>query len=322
MGHGWRRTRVTLEACVERRSCARWVRPPRPPRRIRQLVDAGMDVARLNLSHGSYEDHERVYAHGPAAADEQRPRRRDPGRPAGPEDPARRLRRRSGQALRGRQFTITTRDVPGDADHLRDDVRGPARRRQRPATRSSSTTAAPARVAEVDGTDVTTTRRGRRQGEQPQGHQPARRRRQRARRCRRRTSRTCAGRCDLARRLHRAVVRPLGRGRRATCAAIMGEEGVTASRSSPRSRSRRRSTTSTRSSRPSTASWSRAATSASSAARGRAVPAEARDRDGAPQRQAGHRRDPDAGVDDHEPRGRPAPRPPTSPTPSSTAPTP
>ena len=31
------------------------------PERIRELVEAGMDVARLNLSHGTYEDHERVY---------------------------------------------------------------------------------------------------------------------------------------------------------------------------------------------------------------------------------------------------------------------
>ena len=31
------------------------------PERIRELVDAGMDVARLNLSHGTHEDHERVY---------------------------------------------------------------------------------------------------------------------------------------------------------------------------------------------------------------------------------------------------------------------
>ena len=56
-------------------------------------------------------------------------------------------------------------------------------------------------------------------------------------------------------------------------------------------------------------------------ARGRAVPAEARRREGAPQRQAGDRRHPDARVDDQQPRARPAPRPPTSPTPSSTAPT-
>ena len=31
------------------------------PEKIRELVDAGMNVARLNLSHGSYEDHEKVY---------------------------------------------------------------------------------------------------------------------------------------------------------------------------------------------------------------------------------------------------------------------
>ena len=31
------------------------------PERIRGLVDAGMDVARLNFSHGSHEDHETVY---------------------------------------------------------------------------------------------------------------------------------------------------------------------------------------------------------------------------------------------------------------------
>jgi pyruvate kinase len=31
------------------------------PERLRGLVDAGMDVARLNFSHGTYEDHEMVY---------------------------------------------------------------------------------------------------------------------------------------------------------------------------------------------------------------------------------------------------------------------
>ena len=42
---------------------------------------------------------------------------------------------------------------------------------------------------------------------------------------------------------------------------------------------------------------------------------------GPAQRQAGHRRHPDARVDDQRPARRPAPRPPTSPTPCSTAPT-
>ena len=39
------------------------------PERIRALVDAGMDVARMNLSHGSYEDHEKVYRMVREAAD-------------------------------------------------------------------------------------------------------------------------------------------------------------------------------------------------------------------------------------------------------------
>ena len=39
------------------------------PERIRGLVDAGMDVARLNFSHGSHADHERVYRHVREAAE-------------------------------------------------------------------------------------------------------------------------------------------------------------------------------------------------------------------------------------------------------------
>src|SRR2546423_4902389 len=31
------------------------------PERVRGLVDAGMDVARLNFSHGTHADHERIY---------------------------------------------------------------------------------------------------------------------------------------------------------------------------------------------------------------------------------------------------------------------
>ena len=36
---------------------------------IRALVDAGMDVARLNLSHGTHADHEQVYGLVRAASD-------------------------------------------------------------------------------------------------------------------------------------------------------------------------------------------------------------------------------------------------------------
>jgi len=86
------------------------------PERIRQLVDAGMDVARMNLSHGSYEDHEKVYRMVRDAADAtghsvgimvdlQGPKIRLGKLASGPIDLA-----------EGQEITITTRDVPGDAE--------------------------------------------------------------------------------------------------------------------------------------------------------------------------------------------------------------
>ena len=41
------------------------------PDRIRELIQAGMDVARLNFSHGDHEDHKRVYDMIRAAADSE-----------------------------------------------------------------------------------------------------------------------------------------------------------------------------------------------------------------------------------------------------------
>lgn len=83
---------------------------------IRELVDAGMDVARLNLSHGSYEMHEQVYAHVRRASDES-------GRGVGIlvdlQGPKIRLGRfASGPVLleTGDEFVVTTEDVPGDRD--------------------------------------------------------------------------------------------------------------------------------------------------------------------------------------------------------------
>jgi len=83
------------------------------PERIRELVDAGMDVARLNLSHGSYADHERAYmlvrqasdesGHGVGIfADLQGPKIRLGKVPGGPVE-----------LVEGQTFTITTREVPG-----------------------------------------------------------------------------------------------------------------------------------------------------------------------------------------------------------------
>jgi pyruvate kinase len=86
------------------------------PETIRGLVDAGMDVARLNLSHGSYADHEKVYAMVRQASDEsgrsvavlvdlQGPKIRLGNFASGPVELA-----------AGDVFTITTEDVPGDKD--------------------------------------------------------------------------------------------------------------------------------------------------------------------------------------------------------------
>jgi pyruvate kinase len=88
------------------------------PERIRALVDAGMDVARLNLSHGSYADHEEVYRHIRRASDEsghavgvlvdlQGPKIRTGRFADGPV-----------QLVEGAAFTITTREVEGDADQV------------------------------------------------------------------------------------------------------------------------------------------------------------------------------------------------------------
>jgi pyruvate kinase len=83
---------------------------------IQALVDAGMDVARLNLSHGEYADHEETYLRVRRASDQA-------GRGVGIlvdlQGPKIRLGTfADGPVLleRGREFTITTDDVPGDAE--------------------------------------------------------------------------------------------------------------------------------------------------------------------------------------------------------------
>jgi pyruvate kinase len=84
-------------------------------RRIRELVYAGMDVARLNMSHGTHADHAEAYrlvraasdasGHGVGIfADLQGPKIRLGKFPEG-----------KVPLSRGQRWTITTRDVPGDA---------------------------------------------------------------------------------------------------------------------------------------------------------------------------------------------------------------
>ena len=85
------------------------------PERIRQLVDAGMDVARLNLSHGTRAEHEEVYRLIRETADESG---RGIGVFADLQGPKIRLGKVADGPVRleqGGTFTITTRDVPGDA---------------------------------------------------------------------------------------------------------------------------------------------------------------------------------------------------------------
>jgi pyruvate kinase len=81
---------------------------------IRALVDAGMDVARLNLSHGTYADHEKVYERIRRASDEST---RASGVLVDLQGPKIRLGNIANGPVTlrtGDEFTITTEDVPGD----------------------------------------------------------------------------------------------------------------------------------------------------------------------------------------------------------------
>ncbi len=85
------------------------------PDSIRALVEAGMDVARMNLSHGAYEDHEKVYQMVRQASD-------DTGHAIGIFADLQGPKIRLGKVVdgpldlvEGESFTITTRAVPGDA---------------------------------------------------------------------------------------------------------------------------------------------------------------------------------------------------------------
>src|SRR5690625_802305 len=83
---------------------------------IQALVDAGMDVARINRSHGSAEEHEAVYHHVREAAQAS-------GRAVavlvdlqGPKIRLGRFVEGEVELSEGQTFTITTEDVPGTAE--------------------------------------------------------------------------------------------------------------------------------------------------------------------------------------------------------------
>ncbi len=85
------------------------------PEDIRALVDAGMDVARMNMSHGTHDDHRQNYERVREAAAAA-------GRAVGVfadlQGPKIRLGNIAGGPVlleHGQLFSITTRDVPGDA---------------------------------------------------------------------------------------------------------------------------------------------------------------------------------------------------------------
>jgi pyruvate kinase len=84
------------------------------PEKIRALVDAGMDVARMNMSHGSHDDHARIYQLVRSAGEEAG---RSVGIFADLQGPKIRLERFSDGPVdleQGQAWTITTRDVDGN----------------------------------------------------------------------------------------------------------------------------------------------------------------------------------------------------------------
>jgi pyruvate kinase len=85
-------------------------------RRIKELVYAGMDVARLNMSHGTHEDHAENYRLVRQASDASG---HGVGILADLQGPKIRLETFSGgpvKLTRGQTWTITTRDVDGNAE--------------------------------------------------------------------------------------------------------------------------------------------------------------------------------------------------------------
>lgn len=99
------------------------------PERLAELVAAGIDVARLNMSHGTQAGHLAAYKCVRAASDAaghsvgvlidlQGPKIRLGTFAAGPV-----------RLLAGQEFTITTREVPGEPARGAHDLRRPRRRR-------------------------------------------------------------------------------------------------------------------------------------------------------------------------------------------------
>ena len=81
---------------------------------IKKLIEAGMDVARLNFSHGSYEEHSLTYEYIRQASLEI-------GKPVailqdlgGPKIRTGLIQREPAVLKEGSMFTLTTRNIPGN----------------------------------------------------------------------------------------------------------------------------------------------------------------------------------------------------------------
>ena len=94
------------------------------PGGVRALVDAGLDVARINRSHGSFEEHEAAYASVREAS-------RESGRAVGvlvdlqgPKIRTGRFTDGSVTLAEGDRFTITTDDIQGDQERVSTTYKG------------------------------------------------------------------------------------------------------------------------------------------------------------------------------------------------------
>ena len=86
------------------------------PEQLRALVEAGMDVARFNLSHGDLVDHARVYMDVRKASDETGHAVGILADLQGPKIRTGRFRDGSVMLTNGARFTITNRDIEGTVD--------------------------------------------------------------------------------------------------------------------------------------------------------------------------------------------------------------
>ena len=94
------------------------------PGGVRALVDAGMDVARINRSHGDYAEHEAAYAEVRKASNES-------GRAVGVLVDLQGPKIRTGRfgqgpvtLVNGDRFTITVDDIPGDQERVSTTYKG------------------------------------------------------------------------------------------------------------------------------------------------------------------------------------------------------